>query len=229
MATVTPGEGFLWNKAASAGDRNALTSSATSSLNPATHCNHRLNIHSSRPATHPVTLPDPGDAESGHAGVCRSAWLDHRHAGARGELRSGEATSSRKVNGSRRRREIDVVLVWRLDRWGRSVTDLLATLQELDPPAQPPYVFHRHIFAHSSVEEPKPNRSERSAWKIVFDSRAGHVPGSQQRAITEAGRCSVNKSRVTNSRRLMGNASNECRSFLGCVRLPGAGGYLRCG
>jgi putative DNA-invertase from lambdoid prophage Rac len=31
-----------------------------------------------------------------------------------------------------RRRDIDVVLVWRLDRWGRSVTDLLATLQELD-------------------------------------------------------------------------------------------------
>jgi len=30
-----------------------------------------------------------------------------------------------------RRREIDVVLVWRLDRWGRSVTDLLTTLQEL--------------------------------------------------------------------------------------------------
>ena len=29
-----------------------------------------------------------------------------------------------------RRREIDLVLVWRLDRWGRSVTDLLATLQE---------------------------------------------------------------------------------------------------
>jgi len=31
-----------------------------------------------------------------------------------------------------RRREIDVVLVWRLDRWGRSVTDLLTTLQELE-------------------------------------------------------------------------------------------------
>jgi putative DNA-invertase from lambdoid prophage Rac len=26
------------------------------------------------------------------------------------------------------------VLVWRLDRWGRSVTDLLATLQELEHP-----------------------------------------------------------------------------------------------
>jgi DNA invertase Pin-like site-specific DNA recombinase len=31
-----------------------------------------------------------------------------------------------------RRREIGVVLVWRLDRWGRSVTGLLATLQELE-------------------------------------------------------------------------------------------------
>jgi putative DNA-invertase from lambdoid prophage Rac len=30
-----------------------------------------------------------------------------------------------------RRREIDVVLVWRLDRWGRSVADLMWTLQEL--------------------------------------------------------------------------------------------------
>jgi DNA invertase Pin-like site-specific DNA recombinase len=30
-----------------------------------------------------------------------------------------------------RRREIDVIVVCRLDRWGRSVTDLLATLQEL--------------------------------------------------------------------------------------------------
>ena len=32
---------------------------------------------------------------------------------------------------SARRREIDVVLVWRLDRWGRSVADLGSTLQEL--------------------------------------------------------------------------------------------------
>src|SRR6202140_750586 len=37
-----------------------------------------------------------------------------------------------KLMEAARRREIDVVLVWRLDRWGRSVTDLLATLQELD-------------------------------------------------------------------------------------------------
>src|SRR5215475_1610695 len=37
-----------------------------------------------------------------------------------------------KVLEAARRREIDLVLVWRLDRWGRSVTDLLATLQELE-------------------------------------------------------------------------------------------------
>src|SRR5215469_15501520 len=36
-----------------------------------------------------------------------------------------------KLLEAARRREIDGVLVWRLDRWGRSVTDLLATLQEL--------------------------------------------------------------------------------------------------
>jgi putative DNA-invertase from lambdoid prophage Rac len=30
-----------------------------------------------------------------------------------------------------RRREIDAVLVWRLDRWGRSLADLVTTLQEL--------------------------------------------------------------------------------------------------
>ena len=37
-----------------------------------------------------------------------------------------------KIVEAARRRQIDVVLVWRLDRWGRSVTDLLATLQELE-------------------------------------------------------------------------------------------------
>jgi putative DNA-invertase from lambdoid prophage Rac len=30
-----------------------------------------------------------------------------------------------------RRREVDAVIVWRLDRWGRSLADLVATLQEL--------------------------------------------------------------------------------------------------
>src|SRR5712691_2035986 len=37
-----------------------------------------------------------------------------------------------KLLDAARRRQIDVILVWRLDRWGRSVADLLATFQELD-------------------------------------------------------------------------------------------------
>lgn len=37
-----------------------------------------------------------------------------------------------KLLEAARRREIDVVLVWRLDRWGRPLADLVATLQELE-------------------------------------------------------------------------------------------------
>ena len=50
------------------------------------------------------------------------------------EVNSGAAMreAREKMIEAARRREIDVVLVWRLDRWGRSVTDLLATLQELE-------------------------------------------------------------------------------------------------
>jgi DNA invertase Pin-like site-specific DNA recombinase len=50
------------------------------------------------------------------------------------EVNSGAARrkARERLMEAARRREIDVVLVWRLDRWGRSVTDLLATLQELE-------------------------------------------------------------------------------------------------
>jgi len=49
------------------------------------------------------------------------------------EVNSGAARreAREKILDAARRREIDRVLVWRLDRWGRSVTDLLATLQVL--------------------------------------------------------------------------------------------------
>ena len=50
------------------------------------------------------------------------------------EVNSGavKREAREKIPEAARRREIDVVLVWRLDRWGRSVTDLMATLQELE-------------------------------------------------------------------------------------------------
>ena len=36
-----------------------------------------------------------------------------------------------KLMGLCRKREIDLVLVWKLDRWGRSVADVVTTLEEL--------------------------------------------------------------------------------------------------
>ena len=49
------------------------------------------------------------------------------------EVGSGAAERElrEKLIDSARRREIDVVLVWRLDRWGRSLVDLVVTFKEL--------------------------------------------------------------------------------------------------
>jgi DNA invertase Pin-like site-specific DNA recombinase len=45
---------------------------------------------------------------------------------------AGQRELREKLVEAARRRDIDVVLVWRLDRWGRSVADLVSTLQELE-------------------------------------------------------------------------------------------------
>jgi len=49
------------------------------------------------------------------------------------EVGSGAAQRELRATllAAAQRREVDVVLVWRLDRWGRSVADLVSTLQEL--------------------------------------------------------------------------------------------------
>jgi DNA invertase Pin-like site-specific DNA recombinase len=63
--------------------------------------------------------------------AARRGWMIARQVR---EVNSGAARreAREKLIEAARRREINVVLVWRLDRWGRSVTDLLATLQELE-------------------------------------------------------------------------------------------------
>jgi DNA invertase Pin-like site-specific DNA recombinase len=45
---------------------------------------------------------------------------------------AGQRELREKLIEAARRRDIDAVLVWRLDRWGRSVADLVSTLQELE-------------------------------------------------------------------------------------------------
>ena len=75
------------------------------------------------------TLPIQSRAMREYAG--RRGWtiaLQVREVGSGAAKREARE----KLLEAARRREIDIVLVWRLDRWGRSVTDLLATLQELE-------------------------------------------------------------------------------------------------
>ena len=75
------------------------------------------------------TLPVQNRALREYAG--RRGWIVAMQVR---EVSSGavERKAREQLMEAARRREIDVVLVWRLDRWGRSVTDLLATLQELE-------------------------------------------------------------------------------------------------
>lgn len=50
------------------------------------------------------------------------------------DIESGAKERPKRENllQAARKREIDAILVWRLDRWGRSSTDLIITLQELN-------------------------------------------------------------------------------------------------
>lgn len=49
------------------------------------------------------------------------------------EIGSGAKTGPQREDLLKavRRREVDVIIVWRLDRWGRSLADLVTTLKEL--------------------------------------------------------------------------------------------------
>ena len=44
---------------------------------------------------------------------------------------AGERLRREELMRAARRRDIDAIVVWRLDRWGRSLVDLVVTLQEL--------------------------------------------------------------------------------------------------
>ena len=99
---------------------------------PATHALENVSCWAVRPRLHERSV-DAGDAEPGDAGVRSPPRLDDPLSGLRGELLAAVKREKReRLLEAARRREIDVVLIWRFDCWGRSVTDLLATLQELE-------------------------------------------------------------------------------------------------
>ena len=65
-----------------------------------------------------------------HDYVDRRGWtiaIDVKEVGSGASVRE----LRQKLLDAARRRDIDVVVVWRLDRWGRSMADLVTTLEEL--------------------------------------------------------------------------------------------------
>ena len=82
-----------------------------------------------RVSTHDQTLPMQNRAMREYA--ARRGWTIAMQVKEVGSGASQRQMREELIEAARRR-GIDVVLVWRLDRWGRSVTDLLATLQELE-------------------------------------------------------------------------------------------------
>ena len=89
----------------------------------------RAGLYARVSTTDQQTLPMQSRAMREYA--ARRGWIVAVHVR---EIGSGAAKreARERLLEAACRREIDVVLVWRLDRWGRSATDLLATLQELE-------------------------------------------------------------------------------------------------
>ena len=97
------------------------------------------------------------------------------------EVNSGAARreAREKLLEAARRREIDVVLVWRLDRWGRSVTDLLATLQELE------HLGLGFVYLTEALDLTTP-AGGRTAGIENFHRRLGRTEGRQPRSLSLA-------------------------------------------
>src|SRR5215203_348254 len=61
----------------------------------------------------------------------RASGMDGRDRGFGGRLGAKEREKRERLMRAARHREIDAVVVWRLDHWGRSLVDLVTTLGEL--------------------------------------------------------------------------------------------------
>ena len=115
-----------WAKSAHWRDQNRARFLATPS-DEAKRCFARVFTHACPHTASRSSLADARDARlCGGAGWSMVMQVKEIGSGA------SQREKREKLLEAARRREIDVVLVWRLDRWGRSVTDLLATLQELE-------------------------------------------------------------------------------------------------
>jgi DNA invertase Pin-like site-specific DNA recombinase len=74
-----------------------------------------------------------------------------------------------------RRREIDVVLVWRLDRWGRSLVDLVVTLKELAS------LGVGFVSLTEALDLTTPTGRAMAGWLSVFAEFERHPPRANPR------------------------------------------------
>jgi putative DNA-invertase from lambdoid prophage Rac len=81
-----------------------------------------------------------------------------------------------KLLEAARRREIDVAPVWRLDRWGRSVADLLSTLQELE------HLGVGFVSLTEALDLTTPAGRAMAALPAVFAACAREILGERVRA-----------------------------------------------
>jgi putative DNA-invertase from lambdoid prophage Rac len=122
-----------------------------------------------------------------------------------------------KLLDAARRREIDVVLVWRLDRWGRSVADLLATLQELQhlgvgfvsPPAGRAMAALLAVFAEFEREVLRERVRAGMAHARQNGTRLGRpvTAGLHAEKVRNLHRCGVSKAEI--ARRLLELANQQ--------------------
>ena len=95
------------------------------------------------------------------------------------EVNSGASVrrhAREKLLEAARRRQIDGVLVWRLGRRGRSVTDLLATLQELD------HLGVGFVSLTEALDLTTPTARTMTAMLAVFAAFEGEVLQERTRA-----------------------------------------------
>ena len=79
----------------------------------------------------PLMISRPYPCNLQPCAAMRASAVERLSSRSRRLVREQSSVQREELLAAARRRDIDLVIVWRLDRWGRSLVDLVNTLQEL--------------------------------------------------------------------------------------------------
>ena len=82
-----------------------------------------------------------------------------------------------ELRAAARRRELDAVLVWRLDRWGRSLPDLVVTLKELAELAELAELSIGFVSLSEAFDRTTPTGRALAGMLAVRGVRTGEIAG----------------------------------------------------